>query len=374
MKVLHLIDSGGLYGAEKMLLALVAEQNAMGVEATICSVGLPRENEKPIESEANELGLPVISWRMKAGINILGALKILTWAREHGYLVLHSHGYKFNILMALIPRFIRKLPIVATVHGYVNASRYSKMWIYEMLDQWALKHLDQVCVVSTPMLSMKFAIPIPNSKLNCITNGISVSLDVQQMNDDIIEFRNKVSFCFCAIGRLSPEKGFDDLILAFSNLMKINNSLKSKLGLVILGEGYMEQKLLDLIQNEELSEQVLLAGYQKNAGATLKNFDALVMPSRTEGLPITLLEAMRAKCPIIANKVGGISSVVNEDSAYLLQDGDIEQLSLAMENIAKSDLEAIQKSEQAFLDFKNSFSAGPMAVKYLDVYYKLNVE
>lgn len=64
MKVLHLIDSGGLYGAEKMLLALVKAQLDQGLEPMILSAGEPNIEEKPLEAEAKRLGLPIISWRM----------------------------------------------------------------------------------------------------------------------------------------------------------------------------------------------------------------------------------------------------------------------------------------------------------------------
>ena len=100
MKVLHLIDSGGLYGAEKMLLALVKAQLSQGLEPMILSAGELTIPQKPLEIEATRLGLPVIPWRMKPGFNIGESRKILKWAVANDYDILHSHGFKFNVLLS----------------------------------------------------------------------------------------------------------------------------------------------------------------------------------------------------------------------------------------------------------------------------------
>ena len=89
LKVLHLIDSGGLYGAEKMLLTLVAEQVKMGLSPMILSAGEMGITEKALEIEAKRLGLPLCIWRMKPGFNFKESLKILRWAKTHKFQVLH---------------------------------------------------------------------------------------------------------------------------------------------------------------------------------------------------------------------------------------------------------------------------------------------
>jgi hypothetical protein len=107
LKVLHLIDSGGLYGAEKMLLSLVQEQLKQGLDPMILSAGEPGTDEKPIEAEARNKGLPVTAWRMAPGLNLKESWKILKWAQDNKYQLLHSHGFKFNVLLGMYPAWIR---------------------------------------------------------------------------------------------------------------------------------------------------------------------------------------------------------------------------------------------------------------------------
>lgn len=368
LKVLHLIDSGGLYGAEKMLLALVAEQIKQGLEPIILSAGELYQVDKPLEIEAKKLGLPLKIWRMKPGLNLKESWKIIAWAKIEGVDLLHSHGYKFNLLMGAFPSSIRKLPLLTTVHGYVKAKKFSKMWLYEWLDQRALSRMAKVCVVSKPMLAMSFAQKIEQSKLVYIANGIAEIRQPQILNDNIKSFKNNFDVCIAAIGRLSPEKGFADLIEAMAQLFSSQVKLKQNLCLVIIGEGPLKEGLQEKIEALGLSENVLLAGYQDGAGDTLVDFNVLVMPSKTEGLPITLLEAMSSSCPVIASRVGGIPSVLNESNASLFDANSIDQLLKAISNfIAEPEL-AEDKARKAKQHFLQNYTASVMALQYRDVY------
>lgn len=148
MKILHIIDSGGLYGAEIMLLSLAEEQVGQGLEPIIASIGEPGIKEKPLEIEAKKRGLRVKRFRMRPGPNFLGAVEILRFARQEGCELLHSHGYKGNILFGLLPRCMRQIPLIGSLHGYTSTTGFNKMRVYEWLDSLSLRFLDQVVLVN----------------------------------------------------------------------------------------------------------------------------------------------------------------------------------------------------------------------------------
>ena len=104
MHVMHIIDSGGMYGAEVMLLNLVEEQVRQGLKPVIASIGDKHTGEKPLEIEAHKRNFPVKTFRMHAGPNFIGAWEILNYAKSIDCDLLHSHGYKGNILFGLIPK------------------------------------------------------------------------------------------------------------------------------------------------------------------------------------------------------------------------------------------------------------------------------
>jgi glycosyltransferase involved in cell wall biosynthesis len=205
LKILHVIDSEGIYGAEMVLLNLMEEQKKLGLEPWLCSIGSKTVFEKDLEREARKKALKVKTFRFANGPNIFGAYQILAFAQHAKFDIIHSHGYKSNILLGFIPRAIRKIPLIATIHGWTNIKTLSKMKIYEWLDLKSFKHVDAVIAVSQAMLSNpKFAgmniLVVNNGILSQETESLPISAD-----NPVITFCES-GFIIGSIGRLSEEK------------------------------------------------------------------------------------------------------------------------------------------------------------------------
>ena len=115
--------------------------------------------------------------------------------------------------------------------------------------------------------------------------------------------------------------------------------------------------------------RVKLPGFIDNAAATFSCFDFLVMPSLTEGLPITLLEAMRGHLPVIASKVGGIPNVLeNGVGGILVEPGDERGLADAISELVGSEGRCRQLAEEAHSVFRQGYSATNMAAAYQEIY------
>lgn len=368
MKVLHLIDSGGLYGAEIMLLSLATEQLRLGMEPIIASIGNPGEGEKPLEAEARRRGVKVEPFRMRSGPNLLGALRILRFARGQGVALVHSHGYKANILFGLLLQGIRRLPMVSTVHGWTSTGRISKMWFYEWLDARSLTCIDRVVLVNAAMagherlLKNRERLLVVNNGLPCETAAGQVSL-----NDKVAAFCRS-GFTLCAIGRLSAEKGFDLLLDAVKEAAVGWPGLR----LVIIGEGRQRAALEHQVDNLGLRKQVLLPGYVANASRYLPLCQGFVLSSLSEGLPIVVLEAMQAGVPIVATRVGGVPEVLAEGKAGLLVEaGNRSRLADAIRQIRESGTLCEKLITTAARRVREHYSSAAMARQYLAVYQGL---
>lgn len=368
IKVLHLIDSGGLYGAEKMLLSLVQQQVKQGLEPMILSAGEPDAAEKGIEAQARRKGLPVTSWRMKPGLNLRESRRILKWAQENNYNLLHSHGFKFNVLLGMYPESIRLIPMTATLHGYVHAPRFSKMWLYESLDRFAIRRMNGVALVGEAM-KKEFPGKLSSGHTVVIPNGLDIS-EVQELSSAPLDepFKSFIDThepVILGVGRLSREKGFDRLISAFSEFRKsFPNS-----GLVIVGEGKYRQQFEVLADELGVKDDVLMPGYYSKVPAMLRHSKVLVMPSLTEGLPITLLEAMSLKTPVVASAVGEIPKVLGDgQGGILLSDVGPATISKAIEK-SVTDIElSSRKAEWGYGEVSKNYSSEAMADKYLAFY------
>lgn len=316
IKVLHLIDSGGLYGAEIMLLNLVEEQVKAGLKPMILSAGTPSEGEKPLEVEAKKRGLPIMPFRMKAGLNLLKGFEVVKFAKKEGYDILHSHGYKFDILLGFLPKFIRRIPVVTTIHGFSPAPKFTKISIYQWLDKIVIKNFERIVFVNKYMLSQEYFKDINANDISVINNGINVNREIDKMkeqenwvpDEDVSKFVANGKPLLGTICRLSPGKGVQDLIDAFFHVSKELPGAK----LLIVGDGGYKAQLEEQVVNLNLSEKVKLVGYSSNAYYYLTKFDMFILPSHSEGLPMVLLEAMLSESLILATNVGGIPEVLRD--------------------------------------------------------------
>ncbi len=368
IRVLHLIDSGGLYGAERMLLALVEAQQESGLEPMILSVGEPGIEEKAIEKEADRLGLPLKTWRMKPGLNRKETLRICQWADEWGADLVHSHGYKFNILLGLFGRFKKEIPFVATLHGYVHAPLFTRMWVYEKLDRLVLRRMSAVVVVGE---AMKKELPRGlrySEKVAVIRNGLKVESVLQKAKKtvaaEVDAFIVSHAPVILGVGRLSSEKQFGKLILAFEKLRQCF----PKAGLIIAGDGYLRDSLEQCISEHALDEHVLLAGYCSNIPSIMARSNLLAISSATEGLPITLLEAMALRLPVVSTSVGEIPEVLENGENGVLIKNIEEELVEAMENALADRDAARERSERASEKLARELTAQAMAAQYSVVY------
>jgi glycosyltransferase involved in cell wall biosynthesis len=343
---------------------------------------------------------------MIPGPNIAWALSILRYARHEGFDLLHSHGYKGNILFGLIPRKIRKIPMVSTLHGWTSTNGFSKLRLYEWFDAKSLKFIDTVALVSNAMKSHPKLKGLKGINFHIIPNGIPISkpqlndstinqfnqpttqfdqstnqpfnqhnqspiqfnnLKNQQFDKEILDFCSK-GYTIGTIGRLSIEKGHTYLIEAVEILIKDRIDAK----LVIIGAGGEKRNLEIMIKKLGLGENILLPGYRGDAKRYIPFFDVFVISSLTEGLPITILEAMLAKVPIVATKVGGIPLALEDGrSGILVPAEDAQALAAAILQIYRDKKKREALVRAAFYNLINNYSSNHMALNYLNVYEKL---
>ncbi|MDX1589796.1 MAG: glycosyltransferase [Oleiphilaceae bacterium] len=362
MKVLHLIDSGGLYGAEKMLLALVAEQLRAGLEPMIFSVGEPGCAHKALEAEARKLNLPLVAWRQASGLRPVESRRILDWARQQGYQLLHSHGYKFDILLNLPFQRRGRPPMVATVHGYTATRWFSRLGLYRLLDHRFLRLAEGVAVVSSP-LQHSFR---GHRHLQLIHNGITTGQQRPHNGSGVTPLPEQY---LLAIGRLSREKALDRLIRAFARLIADLPPTEPPLKLVIAGDGPERPALEALVAQSALQDRVLFYGFVPSPARLIHNARALVISSVTEGLPLTLLEAMREQTPVVATPVGEIPVVLEQGRlGFLSASTEWPHLADALEVFFQQPDVAAQKTRQAWRRFHQHYTAEAMEARYRAFY------
>ena len=182
-----------------------------------------------------------------------------------------------------------------------------------------------------------------------------------------VEFCQR-GFTICAVGRLSPEKGFDLLIDAVSALVAEGRDLR----LVIMGEGGLRKELESQAGALMLGDRLLMPGYVPNAKSCLSRLGLFAMPSLTEGLPMVLLEAMAAGVPIVASRVGGIPEMLSQGRAgILVPPRDFDALKEGIRVVLDDPAAARQRAAAAAERLHTAYCSRVMAERYLDVYRQM---
>lgn len=160
---------------------------------------------------------------------------------------------------------------------------------------------------------------------NCVPVSIPIR-DLETSPDSIIHPLIPITegeIVIGSVGRLDAMKGHDVLIRAIAQLEGMR--------VVILGEGGQRKALEELATQLGVKERVFLPGWVDNPRAYLPQFDIFAMPSRSEGFPLAVVEAMLAACPVVATRVGSIPEAVKDGETGILVDkDDVDGLTAAL--------------------------------------------
>lgn len=374
MRVLHLIDSAGVYGAERMLLALAREQRQRGVEVILGSIGLPGSEAKPIENEADAIGLRVVRVSLSTGWSLDNVVKVGRVIRVTNPSLVHCHGYKANVLVASLLRKESRPPVVTTLHGWTASTIFSKDAIYEALDALALLRADHVVFVNRSQADHWRLKVLSKKKCSVIHNGIDgaeTSARECRKDDGLLDdFRKHHNVLLGSIGRLSAEKAQHVIIQATKQCREAG----LQCGAVIFGEGPERERLESLILDLKLGDHVLLPGYVSDAERHIRCMDVFLLTSLTEGLPMVVLEAIRQGRPVVASRVGGVPEVIEDgETGMLVEPLNVAQTTAAVMTIVSNPLLQRKLVDGAGRRLKALFSIGRMADAYEAVYDRVTV-
>jgi glycosyltransferase involved in cell wall biosynthesis len=369
IKVLHLIDSAGLYGAERVILALLEELRGSRYPGVLGCIQERNNNVPAVAVAARLLGIPVVYFKMRRGLNPYGIRCILKYINEQDIRIVHSHGYKPNIFLGLL--YVESFKRISTIHGWSKESAGLRGKTYELLDAISLKAFDAIVAVSHAVANDLRKRGIKDNAIKVIYNGLKISKEKPAY--DISNIRQRFglednSFVVGTVGRLESVKGHSYLIKAISSVAE---EIKH-CNLLIAGEGSLRDSLMSTIQKYNLTDRVRLVGYVSDLDQFLSMIDLFVLPSLSEGLPISLLEAMAAEKPIIASAVGGMLEIIESGKEGLLVP-PADALSLA-ESIKKLYYNRTLMSDMAMRGksiVENKYTVSIMAKHYMSSYATL---
>jgi glycosyltransferase involved in cell wall biosynthesis len=357
--VLHVRSSAGLYGAEYVILGLVPALAGNGFDSTVLCLDNPHLREQPLYEKARALGVRAERLPCRGRFDFATVQALRRAIAAHSDPVLHVHDYK-SALYAWFARGNRRAPIVATAHGQFSFT--PALALYHRVELRLMRRFDRVCTVAADMRPLLEQAGVPRANICLIENGIDTARfapDVTPLARADFDIADD-AIVFGAAMRLTEQKNPLGLIAAFAQVaMRLPRAV-----LVIAGEGPLRDAMQARATQLGVAPRVRLVGNIADSARFYTMLDVFVLPSLYEGLPLALLEAMAAQCPIVATRVGQVPQVLADLRVELVVPGEDAAFAAAM--IAA----ATQRSASAPLRQRviERYSVARMAGEYAQVY------
>ncbi len=361
--MLHLRSSAGLYGAEHMILNLMPRLTDLGITTELGCLQNQHLAEQSLHDEAVARGLTshLIECAGKLDLNTAQAIK--RCVKHRGINLMHVHDYKSAFYTWVARRKI-SAPLVVTSHGQFADSRAVRL--YNRIEIALMRRADIVCIVAESMRNSLLTSGIAPDRIHLIPNGIDID---RFTPGDASDVRAELGIgpeevVFGTAMRLTEVKNPLGLVEAFA--VRASGKL-APARLVVAGDGPLREAVSSRVEQLGLGSQVLLLGARTDLERLYRCFDAFVLPSHSEGLPLALLEAMASGVQVVASAVGEIPTVLAGLPASLVPRGDARSLSEALCSVTRSP----QVGHQMRGRIAARYSSRSMAQRYADIYRQL---
>ena len=287
--------------------------------------------------------------------------------------IVHTHNSKAGFLGRLAA-WVNRVPIVIhTVHGFAfhEAENWLFRRVYIALERAAARWCDQMIAISQPMMDWAKQERIGKpEKFVKIYSGIPVEQFRSQPFS--LELRQRLGatpeeIVIGVVSKLWEGKGHEVLLKAFSHLVASGHPVK----LLIVGEGYLEDRLRETVRQLGLEASVVFTGFWSNVPEITAILDIACLPSFYEGMGRVVLEAMAAEKPVVASGVGGLTELVQDRvTGYLVPPGDVKALAQRLEELVLHPNLCRRMGQEAARRVREEHSSAKMVEMIHQVYRK----
>ncbi len=362
-KVLYVSYSLDIGGLEVFLLELSKGLDRKRFSPAVCTLS-PGGELRPEFAKHN---IPVFDVPKHRGIDISAAWRLARLCRSNDIKILHSHNFStwlYGVLSRVLGSGVR---IVHTEHSCVDKTKYRRL-VAERALSYGTNALIAVSEAVGGFLRDK--VKVKGRDFAVIPNGVDVAHFQRPV--DILKKRKSLDIpprhsVIGIVARLAPVKNHAMLLNAFAEVKK----KRPDTTLVIVGDGELRGNLEGLSRSLGLTD-VLFLGARRDIAELLRVMDAFILCSKSEGHPVTLLEAMASGRAVVATAVGGVKEVIRHgQNGLMVESGDVRGLTDAVLSIIESPDFAHFLGSNAMKAVVEKYSAKAMIKEYEKVYARV---
>ncbi len=362
--VVALVSTRGISGPGRQLAALARALGEVGVELRIVLLVRPGVGLAGFDRFLDEQGVAygLVDDRGPLDASLVRSLGRLFDERRPD--IVQTHGYKTAGMAFALRRLGQRIPWIGFYHGDTDLGLKDRL--YNRLHATLLRSADRIVLMSE---GQRGAFERCRDKTVVIHNAVLPMpvLERAEPNlDRLRDFRDRsTGRLILVVGRMSHEKGFDVFLDA---LAAVRGEAPPCAALV--GDGPLRGELEQQAERLGLGERVLFAGTIESMHAVYPVADLLVIPSRSEGLPNVLLEAVGAGVPVVSTPVGAVPEVLAAapQAFVMVERSDpaaiTEGIHVALDELAHSPA----ARDEARATLANALSPEQRVARHLDLY------
>jgi glycosyltransferase involved in cell wall biosynthesis len=357
----HVLAPAREGGLERVVRTLAGGLTRRGHHVAVAAVISPGEAPHPWIEAARDTGIDVVPVEVPPRGYLAERRAIRALVTQRGARILHTHGYRPDVVDASIGR-ARGARVVSTVHGFTGGGWRNRL--YERVQLSRLARMDAVIAVSTPLARLLIGSGVSPDRLHTIPNAWNGEAPLGRD-----AARQRLGLPLDAwivgwVGRLSPEKGPDLMLRALRHLPP-----DARLSMV--GEGTLGASLEAQSVAAGLGDRVRWHGPVPEAGRLMAAFDAVALSSRTEGTPMSVLEAMAAGVPVVATSVGGVTDLLGGGAGILVPSEDAAALAQGLQAIRNDSQRVAGQVAAARRRLEQDFGPEPWLDRHEELYARL---
>ena len=376
MKILHIISTNGLSGAEKHLKHLLPGMSSYGIQCELLIIHPVSAIKKlsAFKEEFSTSGIKVDEIITENPFSLKVLSKINAHLRINNISVVHTHLSKTDLLASIIKQFyFKQLFIISTRHGYrektlVKYSPENYKITYDLFyyaTKYTFGKINKNISISKGISQLFINFKLTKEFFPVIHHGVDVA-PVSLIDENL--FR-KSSHQIVIVGRLEAYKGHQLVIEA----MPLITKKFPDVALLIIGNGSHMQTLKNIAIENGVSNNVFFMGFQNDPYSFVANSDVVVVPSLFEPFGLVFIEAMGLKTPIVCFDVPAGNELIDNKNGCLVEKFNIIKLADKIIFLLQNPEECKLIAELAYQEYLRKYSTAVMVKNTANFYHSLNI-
>lgn len=371
-KILYLITKSNWGGAQRYVYDIATSLPKDRFETVVALGGNGELAKKLTEAGIRTIVMPELQRDISMSKELRAFRHLWRIVGDEKPDVFHVNSSKAGGIGALVGR-LRGVPkIVYSAHGWAfNEDRSSIARFVIGFFHWLTVMLSHTTIAVSNATKYQMRWPLAQRKIVVVQNGRPETpfCTREEAREKCVKTAPalapyKDEFWTGTIAELHPVKRHDVVIEAIAKLRDEGLILRH----IIVGTGELKEKLEKLIGERNLSGQVFMLGHIDEAARFLRAFDIFILPSRSEALAYTVIEAAQAGLPIVASRVGGLPEIItNEWDGILIRSGDVKVMADTLRSL-KEDATKRERLAKAAQTRGGHFSLERMVFETTAVY------